>query len=83
MRVDRRRDPHNLGLVGGIHWQDAGDARTSLGDCPCLIDSKRLELSNRFEERTALDQHAASGHCRQARNNRYRRPMSRWLPDLT
>jgi len=46
MRVNRRRDPHDLGLIGGVDRDDTGDARTPFGNRAGLIDSERLELSD-------------------------------------
>ena len=54
MRVNRRRDPHDLGLIAGVDRNDTGDARTPLGDRASLIDSERLELSDCFKKCAAF-----------------------------
>jgi len=51
MRVNRRRDPHDVGLIGGVDWNDADDARTPFSDRACLIDSERLKLIDGLQER--------------------------------
>src|SRR5258707_7174257 len=72
MRVNRRRDPHDLGLISGVDRDDTGDARTPFSNCASFIDSESIELSDCFKKCAAFDEHAAAGHRRQARNNRYR-----------
>ena len=72
MRINRRRDPHDLSLIG-VDRDDTGDARTPFGNRASLIDSERLELADCFKKCTAFDEHAAAGHRRQTRNNRHQR----------
>ena len=69
MRVNRRRDPHDLGLIGGVDRNDTGNAWTAFADRASLIDSERLELSDCFKKCAAFDVHAAASHRRQTRNN--------------
>jgi len=70
MRVNRRRDPHDLGLIGRVDRDDMGDARTSFGNRASLIHSERLELSDCFKKCTSFNEHAAACHRRQTRDNR-------------
>ena len=54
MRVNRRRDPHDLGLIGGADRNDTGNAWTAFADRASLIDSERLELSDCFKKCAAF-----------------------------
>src|ERR1700750_2394708 len=72
MGVNRSCDPRDLGLIARVECDDAGDACAAFRDRTSFIDSESLELSDCFKKCAAFDEHAASRHCRQARNNRYR-----------
>ena len=69
MPIKRRRDPSDLGLIVGADRNDTGNAWTAFADRASLIDSERLELSDRFKKCAAFDVHGAAGHRRQTRNN--------------
>ncbi len=56
MRVNRRRDSNDLGLIGGVDQKNTGYARMPFGDRASLIDSERLKLTNGLQERATFDE---------------------------
>src|SRR5271165_3909001 len=65
IRVNRRRNPNDLGFIGRVDQKDTGDARMPFGDRASVIDSERLKPTDGLQERATFDEDAAAGHGRQ------------------